>query len=102
MKRIESIVMLCASSILLSACGQTGPLYMPGTASGIHKKDEFILGNKPHSDTTVTPAATNNAKTTETNTTTSNVNTTETDATVDSAKTTETDVTTNSNKNSSQ
>ncbi len=32
-------------SVLLSACGQTGPLYMPGTATGVHKKDEFVLGN---------------------------------------------------------
>lgn len=32
-------------SVLLSACGQTGQLYMPGTATGVHKKDEFVLDN---------------------------------------------------------
>lgn len=38
---------LCALvfCFLLSACGQTGPLYMPGKATGVHKKDEFVLGN---------------------------------------------------------
>lgn len=28
---------------LLSACGQSGPLYMPGEATGVHKKDVFVL-----------------------------------------------------------
>lgn len=38
--------------VLLSACGQTGPLYMPGKATGIHKKDQFILGNSQKANTT--------------------------------------------------
>jgi len=42
-------------SVLLSACGQTGPLYMPGTATGVHKKDEFVLGDS-QSDQQKTPA----------------------------------------------
>jgi predicted small lipoprotein YifL len=33
------------SAALLSACGQSGPLYMPGEATGVHKKDVFVLGN---------------------------------------------------------
>lgn len=33
------------SVALLSACGQSGPLYMPGQATGVHKKDVFVLNN---------------------------------------------------------
>lgn len=44
--------------IFLSACGQTGPLYMPGTATGVHKKDEFVLGNSQQNQKK--PAATKN------------------------------------------
>lgn len=39
------IVCLFLLSLLLFACGQTGPLYMPGKATGIHKKDQFILSD---------------------------------------------------------
>ncbi len=30
---------------LLVACGQSGPLYMPGQATGVHKKDVFLLNS---------------------------------------------------------
>ena len=61
------------SVALLSACGQSGPLYMPGLATGVHKKDVFVLGGdqskpqtpvtqkntqektKPEAETTTTP-----------------------------------------------
>ncbi len=43
------------SVALLSACGQSGPLYMPGQATGVHKKDVFVLGgdqSKPQTPVT--------------------------------------------------
>ena len=46
------IACLFLLSVLLSACGQTGPLYMPGKATGVHKKDQFILGNSQKPNTT--------------------------------------------------
>lgn len=65
-------------SILLSACGQTGPLYMPGTATGVHKKDEFVLGDHqqeskkaPVAKNTTKPAAETTQPTATTNSDTS-------------------------------
>ncbi len=45
MENKDKIVGMILSVILLSACGQSGPLYMPGEAIGVHKKDVFVLGN---------------------------------------------------------
>lgn len=54
---LSSLLLL---SVLLSACGQSGPLYMPGHATGVHKKDVFLL----NSDGTevATPAAKDNTQ----------------------------------------
>ena len=48
------ILGILLSAALLSACGQSGPLYMPGEATGVHKKDVFVLGgdqSKPQTPT---------------------------------------------------
>ncbi len=100
MKSLGCIIMICAGSILLSACGQTGPLYMPGTATGVHKKDVFILGNKPENNTTAAPATTDSAKSTKTDAGSDNAKSPETNTMKDNVK--PTDMTSSSNKDSSQ
>jgi predicted small lipoprotein YifL len=73
MENRAKILGILLSAALLSACGQSGPLYMPGEATGVHKKDVFVLGDnqskpqtpvtqkntqdktKPEADTTTTP-----------------------------------------------
>ena len=73
MENRVKILGVLLSATLLSACGQSGPLYMPGEATGVHKKDVFVLGNnqskpqipatqkntqdktKPETNTTTTP-----------------------------------------------
>jgi predicted small lipoprotein YifL len=40
--KISTVLMISA---LLAACGQSGPLYMPGQATGVHKKDVFLLNS---------------------------------------------------------
>ncbi|MCD6046028.1 MAG: hypothetical protein K0R48_1191 [Gammaproteobacteria bacterium] len=52
MRNDVKILSVLIISALLSACGQSGPLYMPGQATGVHKKDVFLL----NSDKTQTPA----------------------------------------------
>ncbi len=57
------ILMLLMSGIMLSACGQSGPLYRPGQATGAHKKDVFVLGDdqsKPKSKSAATADNTEN------------------------------------------
>lgn len=53
--KISSALLFTA---LLAGCGQSGPLYMPGHATGIHKKDEFIFGGDQNSSKKPAPAAT--------------------------------------------
>ena len=43
MKKIVILIILFLPYALLVGCGQDGPLYLPGQAKGIHKKDEFLL-----------------------------------------------------------
>jgi len=47
MNNTVKIVWVTLISAVLSACGQSGPLYMPGQATGVHKKDVFVLDDNP-------------------------------------------------------
>jgi predicted small lipoprotein YifL len=67
MKAVSSVLLLALSAgLLLSGCGQTGPLYLPGEAPESQTEGPFGLNedqNEEQSSTPDAPAAEENAET---------------------------------------